>query len=148
MFTSAVQKAQLEIIRALAFHLDDVLPAVKSELDFELFDEPILKKLGGLLIKEKKGVELSAVIDHFDDRQEKKLVSEILFDEVYPDDPVQIIQECLATLKGRLIKDQIKTARLKMRELESLGQDTEAIIMEVAELQKQLQDLTMSLDRE
>ena len=100
------------------------------------------------MIKEKKGVELSAVIDHFDDRQEKKLVSEILFDEVYPDDPVQIIQECLATLKGRLIKDQIKTARLKMRELESLGQDTEAIIMEVAELQKQLQDLTMSLDRE
>jgi hypothetical protein len=148
MFTSAVQKAQLEIIRALAFHLDDVFPAVKSALDFELFDEPILKKLGGLLIKEKKGVELSALIDHFDDRQEKELVSEILFDEVHPDDPVQIIQECLATLKGRLIKDQIKTARLKMRELESLGQDTEAIILEVAELQKQLQDLTVSLDRE
>jgi len=93
MFTSAVQKAQLEIIRALAFHLNDVFPAVKSTLDFELFDEPILKKLGGLLIKEKKGVELSAVIDHFDDRQEKELVSEILFDEVHPDDPVQIIQE-------------------------------------------------------
>jgi hypothetical protein len=35
-----------------------------------------------------------------------------------------------------------------MRELESLGQDTEAIILEVAELQKQLQDLTVSLDRE
>jgi len=148
MFTSAVQKAQLEITRALAFHFDDVFPAVKSALDFELFDEPILKKLGGLLIKEKTGVELSAVIDHFDDRQEKELVSEILFDEVHSDDPVQIIQECLATLKGRLIKDQIKTARLKMRELESLGQDTEAIILEVAELQKQLQDLTVSLDRE
>ena len=148
MFTSAVQKAQLEIIRALAFHFDDVFPAVKSTLDLELFDESILKKLCGLLIKEKTGVELSAVIDHFDDRQEKELVSEILFDEVHPDDPVQIIQECLATLKGRLIKDQIKTARLKMRELESLGQDTEAIILEVAELHKQLQDLTVSLDRE
>ena len=47
-----------------------------------------------------------------------------------------------------MIKDQIKTARLKMRELESLDQDTEAIILEVAELQKQLQDLTVSLDRE
>ena len=35
-----------------------------------------------------------------------------------------------------------------MRDLESLGQDTEAIILEVAELQKQLQDLTVSLDRE
>ena len=76
------------------------------------------------------------------------MVSEILFDEVNPDDQVQIIQECLATLKGRLIKDQIKTARLKMRELESLGQDTEAIILEVAELQKQLQNLTVYLDRE
>ena len=147
-FTSAFQKAQLEIIRALAFHFDDVFPSVKSALDFELFDEPILKKLGGLLIKENTGVELSAVIDHFDDRQEKELVSEILFDEVHPDDPVQIIQECLATLKGRLIKDQIKTARLKIRELESLGHNAEAIILEVADLQKQIRNLTMSLDRE
>ena len=147
MFTSAVQKAQLEIIRTLAFHFDEVFPVVKSALDFELFDEPILKKLGGLLIKEKTGVELSAVIDEFDDRQERELVSEILFDEVSPDDPVLIIQECLATIKGRLIKDQIKAARLKMRELESLGHDTEAIILEVAELQKQLQELTMPLDR-
>jgi hypothetical protein len=148
IFTSAVQKAQLEIIRALAFHFDEVFPAVKSVLDFELFDEPILKKLGGLLIKEKTGVELSAVIDQFDDRQEQELVSEILFDEVHTDDPVQIIQECLVTLKGRMIKDQIKTARLKMREMESLGQDTDAIILEVAELQKQLQKLTMLLDQE
>ena len=147
MFTSAVQKAQLEIIRTLAFHFDEVFPVVKSALDFELFDEPILKKLGGLLIKEKTGVELSAVIDQFDERQERELVSEILFDEVSPDDPAQIIQECLATLKGRLIKDHIKAARLKMRELESLGQDTEAIVLEVAELQKQLQELTMPLDR-
>ena len=82
------------------------------------------------------------------DKNMKELVSEILFDEVHPDDPVQIIQECLATLRGRLIKDKIKTARLKMRELESLDQDTEAIILEVAELQKQLQNLTISLDRE
>jgi len=148
MFTSAVQKAQLEIIRTLAFHFDEVFPVVKSALDFELFDEPILKKLGGLLIKEKTGVELSAVIDEFDDRQERELVSEILFDEVSPDDPVLIIQECLVTIKGKLIKDQIKAARLKMRELESLGHDTEAIILEVAELQKQLQELTIPLDRQ
>jgi len=147
MFTSAFQKAQLEIIRTLAFHFDEVFLVVKSALDFELFDEPILKKIGGLLIKEKTGVELSAVIDEFDDRQERELVSEILFDEVSPDDPVLIIQECLATIKGKLIKDQIKAARLKMRELESLGHDTEAIILEVAELQKQLQELTMPLDR-
>ena len=148
MFTSAFQKAQLEIIRTLAFHFDEVFPVVKSALDFELFDEPILKKLGGLLIKEKTGVELSAVIDEFDDRQERELVSEILFDEVSPDDPVLIIQECLVTIKGKLIKDQIKAARLKMRELESLGHDTEAIILEVAELQKQLQELTIPLDRQ
>ena len=35
-----------------------------------------------------------------------------------------------------------------MREMESLGQDTNAIILEVAELQKQLQKLTMLLDQE
>ena len=62
---------------ACAAKFDDVFPSVKSALDFELFDEPILKKLGGLLIKENTGVELSAVIDHFDDHQEKELVSEV-----------------------------------------------------------------------
>ncbi|GIS71545.1 MAG: hypothetical protein CM1200mP10_11220 [Candidatus Neomarinimicrobiota bacterium] len=39
----------------------------------------------------------------------KNWYREKLFDEVHSDDPVQIIQECLATLKGRLIKDKIKT---------------------------------------
>ena len=35
-----------------------------------------------------------------------------------------------------------------MRELESLDQDTETIVLEVAELQKQLQSLTVSQDQE
>ena len=47
-----------------------------------------------------------------------------------------------------LINDNIKTARLKMRELESLDKDTEAIVLEVAELQKQLQNLTISQEPE
>ena len=47
-----------------------------------------------------------------------------------------------------MIKDKIKTARLKMRELESLNHDTEEIVLEVAELQKQLQSLTVSQDQE
>ena len=35
-----------------------------------------------------------------------------------------------------------------MRELESLDKDTEAIVLEVAELQKQLQNLTISQEPE
>ena len=35
-----------------------------------------------------------------------------------------------------------------MRKLESLDKDTEAIVLEVAELQNQLQSLTVSQDKE
>ena len=42
-FTNASQKAQLEIIRTIAFNFDEVYPSMKSIIDFQIFDEPILQ---------------------------------------------------------------------------------------------------------
>ncbi|MEE3303102.1 MAG: DNA primase, partial [Candidatus Neomarinimicrobiota bacterium] len=74
-FTNTIQKAQLEIIRAIAFNFDEVYPSMKNVIDFQIFDEPILQKIGLLLIKENKPKDLSAIIDQFEDMDEKKLVS-------------------------------------------------------------------------
>ena len=77
---------------------------------------------------------------------EKRLVSEILFDEVSSDDPQLIIKECFSTIKKKLIKDQIKQVRIKIRELESSGKDTKEIIIQVTDLQKSLQALTENIE--
>jgi len=145
-FTNTMQKAQLEIIRAIAFNFDEVYPSMKNIIDFQIFDEPILQKIGLLLIEDKKSKDLSAIIDQFENMDEKRLVSEILFDEVSSDDPQLIIKECFSTIKKKLIKDQIKQARIKIRELESSGKDTKEIIIQVTDLQKSLQALTENIE--
>ena len=148
LFTNATQKAQLEIIRTVAFNFDDVYPAMKSIIDFQIFDEPILQKIGLLLINDSKPKELSSIIDYFDNPEEKRLVSEILFDDVNSDDPKLIIKECFTTIRAKAIKDQIKQERIKIRELESSGEDTKDIIICVTELQKKLYELTNNSDTE
>ena len=145
-FTNTMQKAQLEIIRAIAFNFDEVYPSMKNIIDFQIFDEPILQKIGLLLIEDKKSKDLSAIIDQFENMDEKRLVSEILFDEVSSDDPQLIIKECFSTIKKKLIKDQIKQARIKIRELESSGKGTKEIIIQVTDLQKSLQALTENIE--
>ena len=147
-FTNAMQKAQLEIIRAIAFNFDEVYPSMKNKIDFQIFDEPILQKIGLFLIKDNKPKDLSAIIDQFENMDEKRLVSEILFDDVSSDDPQLIISECIATIKGKLIKDQIKQARIKIRELESSGEDAKEIIIQVIELQNTLHQLTENIETE
>ena len=147
-FTNAMQKAQLEIIRAIAFNFDEVYPSMKNIIDFQIFDEPILQKIGLFLIKDNKPKDLSAIIDQFENMDEKRLVSEILFDDVSSDDPQLIISECIATIKGKLIKDQIKEARIKIRELESSGEDAKEIIIQVIELQNTLHQLTENIETE
>ena len=145
-FTNTMQKAQLEIIRAIAFNFDEVYPSMKHIIDFQIFDEPILQKIGLLLTEDKKSKDLSAIIDQFENMDEKRLVSEILFDELSSDDPQLIIKECFSTIKKQLIKDQIKQARIKIRELESSGKDPKEIIIQVTELQKSLQELTENIE--
>lgn len=147
-FTNTTQKAQLEIIRAIAFNFDEVYPSMKNIIDFEIFDEPILQKIGLLLIEDKKSNDLPAIIDQFENMEDKKLVSEILFDELSADDPQLIIKECFSTIKKKLIKDQIKQARIQIREFESSGKDTKEIIIQVTKLQKTLQELTENIETE
>ena len=147
-FTNTVQKAQLEIIRAIAFNFDEVYPSMKNVIDFQIFDEPILQKIGLLLIKENQPKDLSAIIDQFEDMDEKKLVSKILFDDINSDDPKLIIKDCFATIRGKQIQDEIKQARIKIRELESSGEDAKEIIIQVTELQKTLHQLKENVEIE
>ena len=147
-FTNTIQKAQLEIIRAIAFNFDEVYPSMKNVIDFQIFDEPILQKIGLLLIKENQPKDLSAIIDQFEDMDEKKLVSKILFDDINSDDPKIIIKDCFATIRGKQIQDQIKQARIKIRELESSGEDAKEIIIQVTELQKTLHQLKENVETE
>ena len=147
-FTNTIQKAQLEIIRAIAFNFDEVYPSMKNVIDFQIFDEPILQKIGLLLIKENQPKDLSAIIDQFEDMDEKKLVSKILFDDINSDDPKLIIKDCFATIRGKQIQDEIKEARIKIRELESSGEDAKEIIIQVTELQKTLHQLKENVETE
>ena len=59
-----------------------------------------------------------------------------------------IIRDSFSTMRGKLIKDQINQGRIKIRELESSGQDSKEAIIQVTELQKTLQQLTDNIETE
>ena len=86
--------------------------------------------------------------DRFEDQEEYRLVSEILFEDVSSDVPKLIIKDCFVTIRRILIKDQIKQARTKIKELESKGHDSKELVIHVTELQKSLQQLTDKIEIE
>ena len=141
LFTSLEQKAQVEIIRVLVAYYPQVESYVREHLDVELFTEPLLKKVVSALLDQGSNLDLATVVDRFESKVEREAVSKILFDELETEDPHQVLQECLATIKSRPLKEKIKAARVKIRELEATGQDSTELVLEVARLQKELHAL-------
>jgi predicted signal transduction protein with EAL and GGDEF domain len=141
LFTSLEQKAQVEIIRVLVAYYPQVESYVREHLDVELFTEPLLKKVVSTLLDQGADLDLATVVDRFESKVEREAVSKILFDELETEDPHQVLQECLATIKSRPLKEKIKAARVKIRELEATGQDSTELVLEVARLQKELHAL-------
>ena len=143
----SVKRSESKIIdNLLKLEKINLTKILTPEPDLFLLPSNITREEAMVLIKDNKPKDLSAIIDQFENMDEKRLVSEILFDDVSSDDPQLIISECFATIKGKLIKDQIKQARIKIRELESSGKDPKEIIIQVTELQKSLQELTENIE--
>ncbi len=135
LFTTVAQKAQVEILTTLVSSFSEVKQLVKDHLD--LMSEPLLNKAASLFLE--YDVDSTAVIlEQFEDKIERDKIASILMVEQNIDDPQSVIQECLITLKAQPIKDKIEQARLKIRELEAAGQDTNDIVLEERQLHKQL----------
>jgi hypothetical protein len=86
-------------------------------------------------------INYSSIIDEFEDKQEREIVSKILMETLPQGNPEQEINDCIFVLKSQPIKDKIKAVRFKIKEMEESGRDPIDMVMEEAQLQQELRDL-------
>lgn len=137
LFTSLMSKAELGLIQVLAGNHSEAKALVREQLNVDLIMDEIIKSLVTILL-EKKEVEPADLVGQFSTFRERELVTRILIEEDELSDPLQMASECLHTLNLQPLKEEIKTARLKIREMEAAGQDPADLTKKVAEMQREL----------
>jgi len=140
-FSSLIQKAQLILVKLLASDDPQIRQLVRDNIVIDLFSEQILKKLAEILLPLYEDINSSSIIDQFENKKERELVTKILMEDMPQEDPKQEITDCINVLEAYPIKEKIKATRFKIRELEQRGEDPIDVVMEEALLQQKLRDL-------
>ena len=140
-FSSLLQKAQLILVKLLASDDPQVRQIVRDRINIDLFSEPILKKLAGILLPLYEDIKYSAIIDQFENKQQREIVTKLLMEDRPQEDPEKEISDCMNILKSSPLKEKIKAARFKIRDLEQRGDDPIDAVMEEAQFQQELRDL-------
>ena len=137
LFSTVNAKAELGIIIVLAGDDAEAKALLKEKLDINQLENEQLKKLAQLLLN-KDEVNPAEIIAHFDTSEEREIVSRILMEEDETTLPLQMADECLRTISKVSIKEKIHEIRLKIREMEDVGEDSTKLMMEVVQLQKEV----------
>lgn len=140
-FSTLIQKAQLILVKLLASDDPQIRQVVRDNVELDLFSEPVLKKLAEILLPLYEDIKFSSIIDQFENKQERELVTKILMEDKPQESPEIEVADCMHVLKSYPIKEKIKVTRFKIRELEQRGDDPIKAVMEEALLQQELREL-------
>ena len=140
-FNSIQEKAQIEILQLMASNDTKIRNfGIKASMDID-FKHPLLKKLANHIKNSNSNITTAEIIEYFSEKNERDLVSKILFESQQNIDPEQIVKDCLFTLKSIPIKEKIRSLRAEIRVKESKGHDSEHELNEVIKLQNELNEI-------
>lgn len=141
LFTSKVDKAQVELLQLLANKNLEIRKYANSKVSLEYFTTPLLKKLAGLLLDAKLSIESAEIIEYFQDKDERDSVVKILFNEDQNISSEEIVYDCMKILKSEPIKEEIQSLRVQMRDKESKGEDPIKELAKITVLRKKLNEI-------
>jgi len=139
LFSTVNGKAELGIIQVLSGNNDEAKILLKEKLDVNKIETLQIKKLVEILLKSNK-VNPAEIISHFEDQDEREIISEVLMLDDQTSEHLEMAKDCLITLSKILVKKKIKQLRLQIREMETAGKDTSELMLKVVEIQKKLND--------
>ena len=137
LFTSTTAKAELALVQVLAGDDKEAKAFVKENLDIDLIQDDLLKQITQVLVRS-IDVDPSELVSHFETARERDIVTKILMESDQLVNTLQLVQDCLRTLKQHPVKEEIRELRLKIRDLEAAGKDSTDLLKKVAELQQKL----------
>jgi len=141
VFTSQVEKAQIELLQLLISDDIDLRRNVLEQLNLDLFTTPLLNRFAKILFDENLEVESSTIIEYFQDKNERDSITQILFTKDQNSLSEEIVSDCIKILKSEPIKDKISALRLKIREKESMGEDPTEELNAITKLRLELNEL-------
>ena len=99
-------KAQVELIQLLISNDHAIKRHIVDRSAFDLFLNPLLKKLAKILIDENLDVESSSIIEYFQDKNERDSIAQILFTKDQDSSSEEIVNDWIK-LKIRAHKRKI-----------------------------------------
>ena len=135
-----MEKAQVELLQLLSNEDNKIRTYVIDHISIELFTNPLLKRLAEVLLDRNLDVESSAIIEYFQDKNERDSVAQILFTKDQSDSFEEIVSDCLKILKSIPLK-KIYALRNEIREKESRGEDTINELSAITKLREELNGL-------
>ena len=139
LFSTINGKAELGLIQVLAGNDFEAKSIIKNKLDVNQIENPIIRKLIEILISVKK-INPAEIISHFEDQDEREIISEVLMLDDQTSEHLEMAKDCLTTLSKISLKEKIRQLRLEIREMETAGKNTNELMIKVVEMQKDLND--------
>jgi len=139
LFSTVNGKAELGIIQVLSGNNDEAKILLKEKLDVNKIETLQIKKLVEILLESKK-INPAEIMSHFEDQDEREIISEVLMLDDQTSEHLEMAKDCLTTLSKISVKEKIKQLRLQIREMETAGENTNELMIKVVEMQKDLND--------
>tara|TARA_B100000427_G_scaffold324517_1_gene329805 strand:+ start:1287 stop:3035 length:1749 start_codon:yes stop_codon:yes gene_type:complete len=141
VFTSKIEKAQVELIKLLISSDEAIRKFVKDAIKPHYFTVPFLKKIYEIISDQNLVIESSSIIEYFRDKNERDFITKMLYNNSTNTSVEEIVFDCLKILKSEPLKKKISKLRVKIRDKELKGQDTFEELSNLTDLRKKLNDL-------
>ncbi len=136
-----VEKAQIELLKLLLDDSTKIRRYTYENISIGLFQTPVLNKLAKIIFENKFEVEISSLIEYFQDKDERSFITKILFDQDKNSSHEEIVSDCMKILKSEPLKEEILSLRLIIRDKELNGQDPTKELNKINKIQLELNAL-------
>ena len=132
-------KAAIGLIKVFMHGSNDNREWLKTNADSDNIENNRLKmlyeKIVTVDIKEH-----SSIISHFDNEEDRKIITKMLVDDMSTIDLDQMSRECVDTLSQGNKKEQIQRYRQELKRLESEGKETSELMEKILEIQRDMNE--------
>ena len=137
LFSTVNGKAELGLIQVLAGNDFEAKSLIKNKLDITQIENPTIRKLIEVLMSSKQ-VNPAEIISHFEESDEREIISKLLIKEDQTTELIELAKDCLSTLSKISVRKKIEQLRSKIREMELTGENTSEMMKKIIKLQKEL----------
>jgi DNA primase len=132
-------KAAIGLIKVFMHGSNDNREWLKTNADSDNIENNRLKMLYEKIVTVDIN-EHSSIISHFDNEEDRRIITKMLVDDMSTIDLDQMSSECVDTLSQGNKKEQIQRYRQELKRLEAEGKETSELMVKILEIQRDMNE--------